>query len=443
MKISGRSSLLVPGIETSLVKRLLGKVEKQDADFYLVARENPLNKKGVIAVIGSSSFSGLTKYLQKITHYGNYSTLAFKEDKNILKAVNESDRGIKTDIIEDVQGVEIPRIADMFGVIEKVSGKDIIYVGEVHDRFEHHRVQLQVIMELYKKHKNIAIGMEMFQKPFQQALDDYIAGRTDEKSFLKKSEYFKRWGFDYNLYREILLFAREFRIPVIALNIRKEIVSKVSKEGLLALTDAEQKEIPEYFDLSDSEYRARLREIFQRHSHSKENDFDLFYQSQVLWDESMAQNLDEFISKNPDYKVVVLAGAGHMMFGSGIPRRAFRLNKRDYAVILNAGDIEKDIADFVLFPSPLSFPESPVLGVLLKEEDNKVIISRVSAGSIAEKAGMQADDIILSVDDTVVKGIDDMRIYLFFKKKGDEITVKLLRKRFLFGPAEKEFKVIL
>lgn len=384
-----------------------------------------------------------TKYLQKITHYGNFSNLAFKENRNILKTVNETERGIITDVSEDTPGVEIPGITDMYGVIEKASGKDIIYVGEVHDRFEHHRVQLQVIMELYKKHKRIAIGMEMFQKPFQQALDDYIAGRTDEKTFLKKSEYFKRWGFDYNLYREILLFAREFKIPVIALNIQKEIVSKVSRNGLQTLTDAELKELPEYLDLSDSKYHERLRGFFDRHSHADKMSFDFFYEAQILWDESMAHNLDEFIKKNPGYKVVVLAGEGHMMFGSGIPKRTFELNKRDYAVILNAGDIEKNIADFVLFPTPVSLPESPKLGVQLKEEDKKVIIDQFAPDSIAEKAGMKADDIILSIDDTVVESIDDMRIFLFFKKKGDEILLRVLRKRFLFGPEEKKFKVTL
>ncbi len=437
------SSFLVPGIETSLAKRLLGRIEKQSADFYLVTKENPLNRKGVITVFDGLLSSKETEYLQKMTHYGNYSTLVFKENENILQTVSETESRIMTGVAEDTPGVEIPRITDMYGIIEKVSGKDIIYVGEVHDRFEHHRVQLKFIMELYKKHKNIAIGMEMFQRPFQQTLDDYIAGIIDEKTFLKKSEYFKRWGFDYNLYREILLFAREFKVPVIALNIRKEIVSKVSKEGLQALTDEELKEVPEYFDLSDSEYYERLREVFEEHAHSKERDFDLFYQSQVLWDESMAHNLDEFIRKNPGYKVVVLAGVGHMMFGSGIPKRAFRLNKRDYAVVLNAGDIEKNVADFVLFPAPVSMLETPKLGVVLKEEDKKVFISGFAADSIAEKGGLKEDDTILSLDDTVIESVDDMRIFLLFKNKGDEITVRVLRKSFLFGSAEKEFKVTL
>jgi uncharacterized iron-regulated protein len=437
------SSLLIPGLETTMVKRLLGRIEKQTADFYLITKQNPLNSRGVIAVFDGLLSSKETEYLQKITHYGNYSTLAFKEDKNILKTVKETERGIITDISADTPGVEIPRVTDMYAIIDQVSGKDIIYVGEVHDKFEHHRVQLKFIMELYKKHKNIAIGMEMFQKPFQQTLDDYIAGIIDEKTFLKKSEYFKRWGFDYNLYREILLFAREFKVPVIALNIRKEIVSKVSKEGLQALTEEELKEVPEYFDLSDFEYYKRLREFFEMHAHSKERDFDLFFQSQVLWDESMAHNLDEFIRKNPGYKVVVLAGAGHMMFGSGIPKRAFRLNKRDYAVIINTGDIEKNVADFVLFPEPVSMQETPKLGVVLKEEDKKVFISGFAAESIAEKAGMQEDDMVLSLDDTVIESVDDVKIFLLFRNKGDGITVKVLRKSFFFGPEEKEFKVTL
>jgi aminopeptidase N len=436
-------SLLIPGVETSIAKRLVGKLEDQTADFYLVTRQNPFNKKGVIAVVGSPVSSGLTGYMQKITHYGKYGNLSFKGNKNILKTVDETERGIRTVISEDTPGVEIARLTDIYGVIEKASGKDIIYVGEGHDKFEHHRVQLQVIKELFKKHKKIAIGMEMFQKPSQQALDDYIAGETDEKTFLKKSDYFKQWGFDYNLYREILLFARGYKIPVIALNIPKKLVSKVSREGLRALTADELKEVPEYFDISDIEYYERLRGFFERHARAKEMNFDFFYEAQVLWDESMARNLDEFISKNPEYKVVVLAGEGHMTFGSGIPKRAFRLNKREYAIILNDGEVDKDIADFVLFPSPVSLPESPKLGVLLKDEDKKIIINQFAPDSVAKQAGLKENDIILSIDDTPVESVDDMRIFLLLKKKGDEITVKVLRERFILGPGEREFKVIL
>ena len=106
------------------------------------------------------------------------------------------------------------------------------------------RSSVEVIKGLYRKDPKIAIGMEMFQRPFQPVLDDYINGAIEEREFLKKSEYFQRWNLDYNLYKPILDFARAEKIPVIALNLRREIVEKVSKSGMDALTGDERKEIP-------------------------------------------------------------------------------------------------------------------------------------------------------------------------------------------------------
>jgi uncharacterized iron-regulated protein len=285
--------------------------------------------------------------------------------------------------------------------------------------------------------------MEMFQRPYQKVLDDYINGLIEEKEFLKKSEYFKRWVFDYSLYREILLYAREFKIPVIALNARKEIVSKVSREGLYSLNPEEMKEVPEDMDLSDSEYRSRLREAFERHRSPEGRNFDFFVQAQVLWDETMAHSIDEFMQKNPGLQVVVLAGAGHIAFGSGIPGRVFRINKKTYSTVLNYDEVERGIADFLLFPPPVKSAETPKLMVMLKEDEGKVLITGFSPESVAEKGGLRQDDIILSLDDTKVEGVDDMRIFLLNKKKGDTIVVKVLRKKFLSGLVEMEFKVTL
>ena len=283
----------------------------------------------------------------------------------------------------------------------------------------------------------------MFQKPFQKTLDAYISGQIDEREFLKKSEYFKRWGFDYNLYREIMLYAREFEIPVIALNIGKEIVSKVSKEGIHALTPDELGEIPEDIDFSDSEYAGRLRESFSRHGMPAERNFDFFYQAQVLWDEAMAHNLNAFIEKHPEHQVIVLAGAGHMAFGSGIPKRAYRLNKEEYSIILNNMDVERGIADFLFFPEASSAEESPRLMAQLKEEKGSVRILNFIRDSVSEKAGLEKDDVILAMDDVHIEGIDDIKIFLLYKKKGDVITATVLRQRFILGPIEKKFRISL
>ncbi|MDA8105225.1 MAG: ChaN family lipoprotein, partial [Nitrospiraceae bacterium] len=193
----------------------------------------------------------------------------------------------------------------------------------------------------------------------------------------------------------------------------------------------------------DMAYKARLKQFFEMHKGAESSNFDFFYQAQVLWDESMAHNLAAFMKKDPDYQVVVVAGMGHLAFGSGIPKRAYRLNGQEYSVILNDADIERNISDFVLFPSPIKPPETPKLGVILKEEKGMVSIESLMPGGVADKAGLKKGDVILSMDGTKIESSDDVRIFLLYEKPGDTVTVRVRRQRFLFGPVEKEIRVTL
>jgi uncharacterized iron-regulated protein len=343
----------------------------------------------------------------------------------------------------EATAVDVSAIKTLSGVIEKASDRRIVYVGEAHDRFAHHNVQFQVIRDLHRKDPKIAVGMEMFQRPFQPALDDYINGVIDEREFLKKSEYFKRWSFDYNLYKPILDFARAEKIPVVALNLRTEIVETVSRKGMDSLTEDQKKEIPAQMDFSDIEYRDRLRQVFDQHQGRGERNFDNFYQAQVLWDETMALSIDEYLQKNPDRRMVVIAGIGHLAFGSGIPKRAFRRNGHAFATILPDVDMEQDIADYLVFPQPLEGMSAPRLMVMLREAAGRVIITALSEGSAAGKAGIRKGDALVSLDGAPVRSMDEVKSVLFYKKHEETITVKVLRKRFLLGDKEMEFNVKL
>ena len=250
-------------------------------------------------------------------------------------------------------------------------------------------------------------------------------------------------GFDYHLYRDILTFAREEKIPVVALNIKREIVDKVASKGMDSLADEEKRELPDSMDMSDEEYRERLKEVFEKHESAGSRDFDNFYQSQITWDEIMAQSIDEYLRKNPDRKMVVIAGSGHLAYKSGIPQRVFRRNNLEYAVLLNDDALEPGVADFVLLPHPVKMVSSPKLMALLSEEGGKVTIKGFSDKSVSEKAGLEKGDIIISMDDEPIKKVDDIKIFLFYKKPGDLIDVRVLRKRFLFGVRELNIKVTL
>jgi aminopeptidase N len=434
------SSFLVLGYDSAALKRLFADVGSPGPGFVLAVRNNPLNTSKVVAYANSDSREQADAAARKIFHYGGYSTIRFEKGRNTGKETAETKRGMVFDLAEAAHGVAPRNSLPFDTIMSSIIEKPVIFVGERHPEYADHRVELDVVMSMYARGRKFAVGMEMFQRPFQKAIDDYLSGTVDERHFLKNSQYFKRWGYDYNLYREIIEFAKAKGVPIIALNAGKETVDKVAAGGLDALSAEEKKEIPPDMDMTDDAYRNRLKGIFEKHPSGPS--FDNFYQAQILWDETMAHSVAEFLREKPDYQIVVLAGAGHVMYDSGIPQRLRRLTGREYATLVN--DIfDSDIGNYVMFPGEVEAPFSAKLGVMLQEKDGGVIIKDFSKDSIAEKAGMKKEDEIIMVDDWKVDTPDDVRIALYDKKPFESVRVIALRKRFLMGPKELEFTVQL
>jgi uncharacterized iron-regulated protein len=421
------STLIVLGKSNPLIKRLFGGTELDAEGFNIIVKENPFNDQKVIALVNGESKEEVEKAAKKISHYGTYSMLDFKNGNNFRKEIAPSDNGINVNINEIQNEKSEKSDLDLENIVDDIKDKKIIFIGEEHDQPTHHMNQLNIIKGLYKINENLAIGMEMFEKPFQQFINDYLSGNIDERQFLKKTEYFKRWGLDYRLYRPIINFAKANAIPVIALNAESEIVKKVSENGLLSLSEEERRRIPDEMDFSDRNYRRLLKEIFKYHPGSEDKDFNLFYQVQILWDETMAESINEFLNENPDYKIVVLAGNGHLVYGYGIPQRTYRRNGDKFSIILNDEEDRDDIADVRLFPQALETTESPKLGILVAKDSQGVKIHDFSEESIAKQSGIKKGDEILSFDNNPIASIEDLKVNLLYKEKGDTAVIKVLR----------------
>ncbi len=437
------SNLVLLGENNPVVSRLYGKSEPRNGDLLLEARKNPWNPNAIVVIAEAKNAQVADETLPMLIKSGECSELTIDMSGRVNQRTAEAEKGIRIELREEPLAADVSTLTALSPIIDNAAGKKIVYVGEYHDRFAHHDVELQVIKSLYRKNPQIAIGMEMFQRPYQQALDDYVSGTIDERAFLKKSEYFKRWSFDYNLYKPIIDFARAEKIPLVALNLRSEITDKVSREGMGGLTAVEKQEIPSETDFSDSDYRERLKQVFAEHKGSSERNFDYFYQAQILWDETMAMSIDEYLKKNPDRQMVVLAGQGHLAYGSGIPRRAFRRNGLAYVTILNDAAVDRDIAQYIVVPQPIGGVTAPKLMVFLNESRGRVIITDMPEDSVSRKAGLKIGDRIVSLDGAVVQTIDDLKIALFYKKQGETITVNALRSRFLLGDQELTIRVKL
>mgnify|MGYP002777001323 CR=1 FL=1 len=212
-------------------------------------------------------------------------------------------------------------------VLRQLKQSRVIYLGETHDSEADHRAQLEIIRSLYQQNPKLAIGMEMFQRPFQSSLDSYLAGTSTETKLRESTEFDKRWGYSWEFYYPMISFAKENQLPVIALNTPIEVTRKVARQGLESLTAEDKRYIPPIGEikLEPERYRDRLQKIFAAHAGKGSSRwFNSFFQAQVLWDETMADAIVQFLKKNPDRQVVVLAGQGHIIYGDGIPSRVDR-----------------------------------------------------------------------------------------------------------------------
>lgn len=201
-----------------------------------------------------------------------------------------------------------------------------VYLSETHTEVADHAAQLEIIQALDQQNE-IAIALEMFQRPFQPVLDAYIAGEITEAELVAQSEYETRWGFDWELYAPIVRYAKENQIPLIALNTPAEITRQVATKGLESLGGEDLQFIPpvDEIDLSNEAYRDSLMSVFSAHGgHGNSDGFENFFAAQVLWDETMAEGVAKQLAAEPERQVVVLAGEGHVGYGYGIPDRVRR-----------------------------------------------------------------------------------------------------------------------
>ncbi|MEO1520536.1 MAG: ChaN family lipoprotein [Cyanobacteria bacterium J06633_2] len=229
--------------------------------------------------------------------------------------------------------------------IQPLVDADVIYLGERHDSLADHQAQLDIIQALYEENQNLAIAFEMFQHPFQESLDEYINGSIDEETLRMQTEYDERWGFPWEFYAPVLRFAQAHQLPILALNAPSEIVRKVAREGLDSLSESEQQMIPPRSEIrtDNEDYRNYVGAVFGQAHHSGHSgmSFENFFAAQVVWDETMAEQISEFLAREPDRQVVVLAGQGHVIYGYGIPDRVARRmgNTLDqHRVLLNPSD---------------------------------------------------------------------------------------------------------
>jgi uncharacterized iron-regulated protein len=435
------NNLLFLGTDQDAARSLFGSPAAPGNDFTLDVRFNPLNPQYTAVIISSPSKTATDSVAGRLGHYGKYSFLRFNRGRIIEKRISGTGAGIRTILESLPEGGRTDMLSSFENIIGQLDRTRVIYIGETHTANSDHLLQLRVIEALFAKNPDLAIGMEMFPADNQKALDDYIVRKTtdDERTFLKESEYFKVWRYDYRFFRDIIRFARNNTIPVLGLNLRREIVMEVFRSGNTdSLDQATQKTLVKDRNLDMSGYFSRLEKIHALHGQTGTGgSISGFIQAQGLWDETMAENIVKWLQENPGKKLVDLAGTQHTRKDSGIPPRVGRRLDVSQASLLNVfssappDNIEK-VADYFFLSTVPDLPEPPRIGIVLEPEKKEgrsfLKISGISPHGKAGKAGLVKNDILLELNGYPVSEMSDVRIAMINAESGKIIPVKVARR---------------
>jgi uncharacterized iron-regulated protein len=342
------------------------------------------------------------------------------------------------------------------GMIEMLSGARLVSVGETHDNLNDQRVELTVVRELHRRFPGkVSIGMEMFREPQQDVLDRWVAGELTELEFLKESKWYETWGYDFGAYRDLLLFAKENRIDVIALNPSKELQEAVRRTGLDNVPEDLRRELPG-IDETDPWQRAVLLGVFGGHAgHGGEGEsFDSFLRVQLLWEETMAQRVVDYLKspRGEGKRMVTITGGWHVKYGFGLPKKVVRRLPMSYAIVLpeeistpeqKEGRLMRvELPEVPLLPAHFAWyvPYNNIeekrvrMGIRMEEKEGRLLVESVAPGSPAEKAGIAMGDELLALDGHPVKETVDVFFRVGEKRDGDTAQVTVRR-----GGEEKTF----
>ncbi len=332
------------------------------------------------------------------------------------------------------------------GAMAMISGATLIFVGETHDNIHAHRVELAIIRDLYRRFPGrIAIGMEMFRRPHQEALDRWTRGELTELAFLKAVKWYDNWGSDFGYYREILDFAKENRIDVVALNPSKELEEDVRRTGLDSLPDDLRAKLPSIGEPDPYQHDV-MKAIYGEHMPT-EGMFESFFRVQMLWEETMAESIVSYLEspRGEGKKMVTITGGWHVRYGFGVPKKAIRRMPVPYVIVLPREieiPVEKmdqtmdvDVPEVPLVPADFAWfvPYEGLegkrvrMGVLLSEGEDRVVIRTVEEGSPAGKADVRPGDEIVSFDGQPVEDVTDIVHLVRGKKEGDTAVLAVRR----------------
>jgi len=327
--------------------------------------------------------------------------------------------------------------------------RPVVMLGETHTSAEHHKWQLHVLSALYGRNQNMVIGFEAFPRAIQPILDRWTRGEFSKDQFIELTRWNEIWGYDPDIYMPLFDFARMHRIPMLALNVKRSLIQKISRYGWASIPIEQRRGISTPKPPSAG-YTKSLTNTFSMHSNIYKRDAESnkvdnkklvsFIEAQTFWDRAMAEAIAKARTSGGNPLVVAIVGSGHVEYGYGISHQLTDLGISNGAVLLpwDTGlscDGLKTIEGLPIAHAVFgvdTFPEQkkpyrPLLGVQIKTAAQGVIIVEVAEGSVAASEGLQKDDVIIQAAGTKINKSKELVKIISDQAPGTYLPLRIIR----------------
>jgi len=209
----------------------------------------------------------------------------------------------------------------------------IIYLGEEHRNRWHIEAALKILHSLAANNLRPALAVEMFGWDGQDAINRYLSSApTSRDQFLQESRWEENWGGQFEEYEPLVNFAREHRLPLLALNPPRALVRLVAKQGLWQAKKDErmaQWGMRDEALSDDAAYRSIVLDQIRRcHAELTDDAYRRMYDASLFRDEGMAKIIAEHIRNSRTTAgagpVLVYTGGGHIQYRLPVPNRVAR-----------------------------------------------------------------------------------------------------------------------
>lgn len=213
--------------------------------------------------------------------------------------------------------------------LDAAARADAVFLGETHLDDTTHRFEARVLEGLIERRGGkVVLSLEMFERDVQGVLDDYLAGRIDEKAFLAGS---RPWNNYRTGYRALIETAKASGIPVVAANAPASVRNKVSQGGraaLDALPPEERRLLPETILPPSAAYEERVARAVRGHSammgggaKTPPTEDERLFNGQNLWDNAMGDAVAAALAEHPGSVVLHVVGGFHVEYKDGTVRQ--------------------------------------------------------------------------------------------------------------------------